>query len=471
MKEVVRLEDLKLEIKYLPINSIVGYVNNTRTHSQEQINQVKSSISEFGMVNPIGIHKNVILSGHCRWEALKQLDYKEVPTVDLSHLTEAQKKAYIIADNKLALNAGWNEELLKIELESLQELDFDLDLLGFDSDELDDLLNFEEEVEEVEENEIIEKNEIVEAKINEAWKMQIKEFLDFFYKNEKFMFISKGLAKIKFLEAKHYKKEYPRYLSLAFHPQQIKTPGDKYSTIEGLEKILLNEINVERLRFVTGDDFSKITKGSLAFAGAKMPLDFPVSLASSLIKEFGKKGNILDPCHGWGARLIGSMLEDVEHYTGVDASDLQNKGVKDIFENFKEYSNIKDVNLINSPFEKVKLKKEFYDFALTSPPYFDREKYIGGEQSHSNYSNYDIWKNDFYDVLIKKVYDSLKADSYFALQVGSQVYPLAEDGKLISKKYGFEFIEMRDTCMKNNFNETDEENGEVVLIFYKRGDK
>ena len=74
-------------------------------------------------------------------------------------------------------------------------------------------------------------------------------------------------------------------------------------------------------------------------------------------------------------------------------------------------------------------------------------------------------------MLIKKVYDSLKKDSYFALQVGSQVYPLAEDGKTISKKYGFEFIEMRDTCMKNNFNETDEENGEVVLIFYKRGDK
>lgn len=78
------------------------------------------------------------------------------------------------------------------------------------------------------------------------------------------------------------------------------------------------------------------------------------------------KGNILDPCHGWGARLIGSMLEDVEHYTGVDASDLQDLGVKDIFENFKEYSNIKDVNLINSPLKKVKLKKEFYDFALTS---------------------------------------------------------------------------------------------------------
>ena len=168
MKEVVRLEKLKLEIKYLPINSIVGYVNNTRTHSQEQINQVKSSISEFGMVNPIGIHKNVILSGHCRWEALKQLDYKEVPTVDLSHLTEAQKKAYIIADNKLALNAGWDEELLKIELESLQELDFDLDILGFDDFEVEQIfaegtsIEMEDFFEETEQKEKVDKTFICE---------------------------------------------------------------------------------------------------------------------------------------------------------------------------------------------------------------------------------------------------------------------------------------------------------------------
>ena len=162
------MEKLKLEIKYLPINSIVGYVNNTRTHSQEQINQVKSSISEFGMVNPIGVHKNVIVFGHCRWEALKQLDYKEVPTVDLSHLTEAQKKAYIIADNKLALNAGWNEELLKIELESLQELDFDLDILGFDEFEVEQIfgqgtnIEMEDFFEEAEQKEKVEKTFICE---------------------------------------------------------------------------------------------------------------------------------------------------------------------------------------------------------------------------------------------------------------------------------------------------------------------
>ena len=162
------MEKLKLEIKYLPINSIVGYVNNTRTHSQEQINQVKSSISEFGMVNAIGVHKNVIVSGHCRWEALKQLDYKEVPTVDLSHLTEAQKKAYIIADNKLALNAGWNEELLKIELESLQELDFDLDILGFDDFEVEQIfgegtnIEMEDFFEEAEQKEKVEKTFICE---------------------------------------------------------------------------------------------------------------------------------------------------------------------------------------------------------------------------------------------------------------------------------------------------------------------
>lgn len=458
-----------MEIIYKKVSELIPYARNNKIHSYRQIKLIASSIQEFGFKQPIVIDgKNSIVAGHGRVKAAELAKLVEVPCVIADDLTEQQVKAYRIADNKLSSLAEWDNEMLELELQELEEFDFDLELTGFDEVELNDFLaNNDDEQEITEDEKEIVKNEVIEKKINEAWKIQIQEFLDLFYKNKKFMFISKGLAKIKFLEAKYYKKEYPRYLSLAFHPQQFMTPGDKYSTIEGLEKILLDEINVERLRFVTGDDFSKITKGSLAFAGAKMPLDFPVSLASSLISEFGKKGKILDPCHGWGARLIGAMLEDVEHYTGVDASDLQNLGVKDIFENLKEYSNIKEVNLINSPFEKVTLQNDFYDFALTSPPYFDREKYIGGEQSHSNYSDYDIWKNEFYAVLIKKVYDALKKNSYFVLQVGSQVYNLAEDSKKICKKCGFEFIEVRATDMRNNFNKTIEEDGEVVLIFKK----
>ena len=141
------LKDLKLQIVYKPINSILGYINNTRVHSQEQIDQIKSSIIEFGMCTPIGIHNDTIVYGHGRHEALKQLGYDEVPTLDLSHLTEAQRKAFTIADNKIGDNSSFDEELLKIELQSLQEMDFDLSLTGFSDEELNDFdLDIEDEM-------------------------------------------------------------------------------------------------------------------------------------------------------------------------------------------------------------------------------------------------------------------------------------------------------------------------------------
>lgn len=120
----------------------IEYVNNSRTHSDEQVNQVASSTKEFGFTNPILIdEQNGIIAGHGRLMAAKKLGLEEVPCIVLTGLTEAQKKAYVIADNKLALNSGWDLDLLKLEMQNLDELGFDLDLLGFSDDELNDLLN------------------------------------------------------------------------------------------------------------------------------------------------------------------------------------------------------------------------------------------------------------------------------------------------------------------------------------------
>ena len=126
------IKDLKLQIVYKPIKSVLGYVNNTRVHPQEQIDQIKSSIIEFGMCTPIGIHNDTIVYGHGRHEALKQLGYDEVPTLDLSHLTEAQRKAFTIADNKIGDNSSFDEDLLKLELIYINKLGFDYSNLGFD---------------------------------------------------------------------------------------------------------------------------------------------------------------------------------------------------------------------------------------------------------------------------------------------------------------------------------------------------
>lgn len=130
---------------------LVPYVSNARTHSKEQINKLRASLREFGFVNPIIIDRNNnIIAGHGRVQAAKAEGMKQVPCVYADDLTDAQKKAYILADNRLALDAGWDEELLRIELEELQELDFDLALTGFDQDELDELFKdsgIEEDVE------------------------------------------------------------------------------------------------------------------------------------------------------------------------------------------------------------------------------------------------------------------------------------------------------------------------------------
>lgn len=134
---------MKLDtIKARGVNELIPYVGNSRTHSQEQVAQIAASIKEFGFTNPILTDgENGIIAGHGRLEAAKLLGMDTVPTFELSHLTPAQRKAYIIADNKLALNAGWDIETLKAELEGLQELSFDLALTGFDDSELAGLLD------------------------------------------------------------------------------------------------------------------------------------------------------------------------------------------------------------------------------------------------------------------------------------------------------------------------------------------
>ena len=127
-------------IKKVKTIDLIPYANNSRTHSDEQVLQIASSIKEFGFLNPVIIDAdNGIIAGHGRVMAAKKLGIDELPCIDASHLTEAQKKAYIIADNKLALNAGWDDEILRIEFDALKELDFDLGLTGFSLDEISEL--------------------------------------------------------------------------------------------------------------------------------------------------------------------------------------------------------------------------------------------------------------------------------------------------------------------------------------------
>lgn len=130
-----------INIEYLDAKDITPYARNSRTHSDEQVAQVAASIKEFGWTNPILIDEdNVIIAGHGRLMAAQRLGFDSVPTIRLENLSDAQKRAYVIADNKLALNAGWDSEMLAVEINDLIEQGFDLDLTGFDGDEIDALL-------------------------------------------------------------------------------------------------------------------------------------------------------------------------------------------------------------------------------------------------------------------------------------------------------------------------------------------
>ena len=157
-------------VEHWPLQRLIPYARNARTHDDGQVSQIAGSIAEFGFVNPILVgDDNVIIAGHGRLMAAQQLGLETVPVIVLRHLTEAQRRALVIADNKIAENAGWNEELLKLELAEIQELGFDLDVIGFSDEELDALLAVEDETGRVDDDQIPEPEEQVISQAGDLW--------------------------------------------------------------------------------------------------------------------------------------------------------------------------------------------------------------------------------------------------------------------------------------------------------------
>lgn len=160
-------------IEIWPVGKLVPYDKNPRTHSTEQVNQIAASIAEFGFLNPILVDTTAgIIAGHGRLQAAKQLGLAQVPVVVLDHLTDAQKRAYVIADNKLALNAGWDEDLLRSEMAALAAEDFDLPVIGFSDEELAGLLAEPNVAEgQTDEDAVPEAPEIPVSKPGDLWRL------------------------------------------------------------------------------------------------------------------------------------------------------------------------------------------------------------------------------------------------------------------------------------------------------------
>ena len=158
-------------IERWPIERLVPYARNARTHSAEQVAQVAASIREFGFTNPILVDTDDgVLAGHARLAAARKLGLQEVPVIVLDHLTATQKRAYVLVDNRLALNAGWDDEMLAVELAALNDEQFDLELLGFDQDELEQLVNAPEGLGlEADEDEVPEAEEASVSQAGDMW--------------------------------------------------------------------------------------------------------------------------------------------------------------------------------------------------------------------------------------------------------------------------------------------------------------
>jgi DNA modification methylase len=160
-----------MQVEQRKIEALIPYVNNSRTHSDEQVAQIAASVREFGWTNPILVDgQNGIIAGHGRLAAARKLGLAEVPVIVLDHLSDAQKKALVIADNKLASNAGWDDEMLRLELGDLQEMGFDATLTGFTTEELDALLSVTEGTDGLtDENDVPEAPEEPTTRLGDVW--------------------------------------------------------------------------------------------------------------------------------------------------------------------------------------------------------------------------------------------------------------------------------------------------------------
>lgn len=463
-----------MQIEWLAIDRIKPYERNPR-RNQLAVGKVAASIREFGWRQPIVVDEQmIVLVGHTRLMAASQLGFKEVPIHIARGLSPQQAKAYRLADNRTNEEAEWDNKLLALELADLKLDGFDLGLTGFDFAEISKLTELDNSAE---------LSAIPEASMDAAWRLWARELLAQINALlaagcTPLQSITSGYALRCFLEAKHEGKNYPRHCSIAFHPHQIQAAAgqrknQESSVLHGLQTIADGSGKAANLRMVLKEEMSARTLavGALPFSGHRMPADFPAPLARDLYNEFAEGGAILDPCAGWGGRLTGFLLSRAATYDGGDASPQSIAGCERIAALFTPYSGKPDgcVKLRAIPFERWDLREQHYDFALTSPPYYDTEQYIGGEQSWEVYPTYEAWRDGFYRLLFDNTHHALKPGGVFALQVGSQRWPLLSDGRKLAMRAGFREIGTRRTDMVNHQEDaTDELDRELILLLQRK---
>jgi len=444
------------KIVHWPLSRIRPYPNNPRSHSPEQVAQIKTSMARYGVTAPILVDEaGEIIYGHGRLLAAQSLNYERMPVVIARGWSDDDKRAYRIADNQLALNAEWDYPLLSSELKALNLAGYDMPVLGFADAQLIQFMAHvgggEPGAETDEPTRELTSDE--KPLMIAAWQKLAGEWLSIIERQELLStnFTKTALA-VHFLRARFFGIPIPAAATLAYTPHRALIAGDRHSIADALRMATTNQDDIiERLWFVIGGQprLDKLYSGALPFISARMPADFPSELARSLYDEFTSPGGkVLDPCSGWGGRMLGFLLSHASLYHGFDTDERSKDGVIKIYIDLKDYTAGKHrAWILGTPFEDAKLKPHFYDFALTSPPYFNTEKYGGEHSSWRRYQSLEAWTAGFYRPLLNKVSHALKPGATFALQIGNQTYPLEQLARDLAPDCALEHVETRMTDM------------------------
>lgn len=456
---------------------LIQDANNYRKHSDTNKARIRKSIDEAGLGRSVVIDADgVLVAGN----GVQQVIDKDTPVrvvetdgtelvvvkrTDL-HTDDPRRKTLALADNATSDDVEW-------DFDAIAE-DWDADSAGewgvewpADDEDTDERDNTNDKI------------ESVEALLDEAMRENVRESLAQIEHNMQrgwlATFLTKGLAQAKFIRAKFYGEHYPQWMSLYFCPQRFWTSAKRLSPFSQMDLIRNGETDagIAGLRTLSGDHLILLLlKGSYPFGGARMPIDFPANTAAELIREFAPSGGaVLDPCHGWGGRFTGACIADVGLYVGCDPSEEAHAGLERMADAFLQYCPDTKAEFLLSPFEDADLGGHLFDFAITSPPYFDVEQYHGENQSHLRYPKYDLWRDGFYRKLIEKTYQHLKDGAVFALNVGGKSYPLIRDGQEIARSVGFHIEDVRplggSTASALHQNTDDDEDNEKIIILRK----
>ncbi len=457
-------------VKRMPLSKLKPADWNPRKISHAELEKLRRSVETFGLLEPIiwNERSGQIVGGHQRVKVLLAAGTAETDVIVVD-LDEVQERQLNLSLNRIS--GDWDEDALRELIQSLHERDADLSLTGFDDDEISDLLDDMEAV--TIERELSEEQTL---NLNKAWQEWARDTLKFIELLAPYGVVShnctKAIARVYFLRALYLGERYPRWTSHAFHPRQIHVAGHTHSMIEALKFFVDDLGQGDSFRWCLKDkpSIDVILAQSLPIGGSRTAPDFPAELARDLINEFCPAGGaVLDPCHGWGGRLVGFLLSHASGYTGFDPAESTHEGTKTLFEDYSRFTPGKRAEFFCQCFEESKLEPNSFDFAFTSPPYFNVEKYEGENTSFRKFKKFDAWDNGFYRELIHRTARALKPNAVFALQVGNQKHPLEQRAKEHAQDCGLEHIETRASGMTNNWTETPEEEGEVVVLFRKTG--